>query len=88
MNKHTPHSFSRPLPATPSVPSLAATSGGDLTSPNTTMLTIGEVADLLRISERTVRRMIKDGAITCHRIGRIVRISRDDLRICIENLRS
>ncbi len=44
-------------------------------------LTIAEVARLLRMSERTVRRRIKDG--TLHKVsvhGRLVRISLDELR--------
>ncbi len=43
------------------------------------MLTIDAVADELDLSPRTVRRLIDDGALPVHRIGRSIRISRDDL---------
>jgi excisionase family DNA binding protein len=38
------------------------------------LLTAKEVASLLRLSERTVRRMIADGQLSVVRIGRSVRI--------------
>lgn len=44
-------------------------------------LTIAEVAQLLRMSERTVRRRIKDGTLRKASVhGRLVRISLDELR--------
>lgn len=52
------------------------------------MLTIEEVADLLRVSTRTVSRLIKQRQLNCHRIGRTIRISRDDLRAYIAGARS
>jgi excisionase family DNA binding protein len=39
------------------------------------VLLIAEVAALLRISESTVRRRIKDGTIPVTKVGRAVRIS-------------
>ena len=42
-------------------------------------LTVPEVADLLQVSERTVRRWISAKELPAHHIGRSVRIARDDL---------
>ena len=44
------------------------------------LLTIAEVANLLHVSTRTVRRMIKTDELVAHRIGRQLRISEGDLR--------
>lgn len=41
---------------------------------------IEEVADLLRVSPRTVRRWIKAGQLRAHRFGRTMRIACEDLR--------
>lgn len=43
------------------------------------MLTVSETADLLQVSDRTVRRLLADGALPSHQLGRCRRISRDDL---------
>ncbi len=43
------------------------------------MLTVEQVANDLQLSVRTVRRLIEDGSIPVHRIGRSLRISEDDL---------
>lgn len=40
------------------------------------LMTAHEVADLLQVSLRTVRRLIADGRLTVVRIGRSVRISK------------
>ena len=40
---------------------------------------IAEVADLLNVHERTIRRWIDQGDIVAHRFGRQLRISRADL---------
>jgi excisionase family DNA binding protein len=42
--------------------------------------TIGEVAERLHVSARTVRRWIEAGDLIVHRIGGIVRIADGDLR--------
>ncbi len=42
--------------------------------------TIREVADALRVSEKTVRRWIEADALPAHKFGRQWRISNDDLR--------
>lgn len=44
-----------------------------------TYLTIKEVGDLLRISERTVRRWVGTGDLPAVKIGRSVRIRREDI---------
>jgi excisionase family DNA binding protein len=42
--------------------------------------TIQEVAELLVVSTRTVRRWIANGDLIAHRPGGIIRIAEDDLR--------
>ncbi len=42
-------------------------------------LTIGEVKDLLKVSERTVRRWISTGELPALKIGRSVRIREEDI---------
>jgi excisionase family DNA binding protein len=42
--------------------------------------TIQEVAELLVVSPRTVRRWIANGDLIAHRPGGIIRIAEDDLR--------
>ena len=69
---------SRISPAAPSAPSLRA-GGGPRRRPLTKFRTIGETADLLNVSTRTVRRFIDSGALPAHRFGRLVRISEDDI---------
>lgn len=41
--------------------------------------TIGDVADFLEVSTRSVRRWIETGALPIHRFGGAVRISESDL---------
>jgi excisionase family DNA binding protein len=43
------------------------------------MLTCDEVADQLRLSPRTVRRLVAAGHLPVHRFGTAVRVSSDDL---------
>jgi excisionase family DNA binding protein len=43
------------------------------------LLTVPDVARLLQLSERTIRRLIAAGALDVVRIGRSVRIRRNDL---------
>jgi excisionase family DNA binding protein len=47
--------------------------------PSPALLTIALVADRLTVSSRHVRRLIERGELPVHRIGRVVRISEDDL---------
>jgi excisionase family DNA binding protein len=42
--------------------------------------TIAEVAEMLRVATRTVRRRIASGELTAHRFGGAVRIAEGDLR--------
>ena len=42
-------------------------------------LTVGEVANLVRVHKNTVYRWIDDRDLTAHRFGRTVRIRRGDL---------
>ena len=67
-------------PATPAAaPDPAMNAGTTPSEP--AFLTIAEVAQLLRMSERTVRRRIKDGTLRKASVhGRLVRISLDELR--------
>ncbi|HSL12456.1 MAG TPA: helix-turn-helix domain-containing protein [Actinomycetota bacterium] len=43
------------------------------------LLTVNEVADLLRVSRMTVYRMIKDGDMPAVRVGRGYRLREDDV---------
>lgn len=43
------------------------------------MLTIAEVAQELRVCERSVRRWIENGELRRHKFGRAIRVSRHDL---------
>lgn len=45
----------------------------------TKLLTVIEIASMLNISPRTLRRRIKDKTLPAVRIGRLVRIHPDDL---------
>lgn len=42
--------------------------------------TIAEVAEIVEVTTRTVRRWLKSGDLVAHRFGGVVRISEDDLR--------
>jgi excisionase family DNA binding protein len=48
-----------------------------------TLLTIGQVAETLQISTKTVRRWVEGGDLIAHRIGRQWRISEADLQAFI-----
>jgi excisionase family DNA binding protein len=43
------------------------------------MLTIKEVANRLKVSIKTVRRLIDAGELVAHRVGRGIRVSETDL---------
>jgi excisionase family DNA binding protein len=49
---------------------------GSVTGP---LLTVAEVADVLRVSNMTVYRLIKGGEIPALRVGKNYRIRQDDL---------
>ena len=52
-----------------------------------TLLTIGQVAEQLLVSTKTVRRWIKSGDLVAHRFGRQWRISESDLQTFIRTRR-
>ncbi len=47
-------------------------------SPIPRLLTVPEVAEALKVSERTIWRWIEAGEIEIHRVGRTVRIAEDE----------
>jgi len=49
--------------------------------------TIDELAELWRVSRRTVQRAIRSGALRAHRIGRLVRISDADAAAFLQDNR-
>jgi excisionase family DNA binding protein len=54
---------------------------------NMRFYTIAQVADLLVVSARSVRRWIATGELSSHKFGRQVRISETELRAFIERRR-
>ena len=54
------------------------------TKPMTRFYTVAQVADLLAVSTRSVRRWIAGGRSLAHKFGRQVRISEIDLRAFVE----
>ena len=57
----------------------AVPAAADSPRPSPALLTIDDVADQLAASTRHVRRLIARGELPAHRIGRLVRVSPDDL---------
>jgi len=53
-------------------------------SPAPTFYTTDEVADLLKISAKTVREMIKDKRLQAVRVGKEYRITEDQIRQYVE----
>ncbi len=51
------------------------------------LLTVAEVAEIERISERQVRRQIARGELPHHKIGTAIRIGRSDLEIFLAQQR-
>jgi excisionase family DNA binding protein len=49
--------------------------------------TVSEIADLLRVSERTVRRWVATGELATHRLGRSIRVLDADLRAFLASRR-
>jgi len=58
--------------------------GGVNISPAPTFYTTDEVADLLKISAKTVREMIKDKRLQAVRVGKEYRITEDQIRQYVE----
>jgi len=48
------------------------------------LLTVREVAVILRVCEATVRRRVEDGELAATRVGRLIRVSRAALREYLE----
>lgn len=48
------------------------------------LLTIRDVADILRVSAKSVRRWIDAGDLVAHRVGRQLRVSQGDLETFIK----
>ena len=58
------------------------------TKPLARFYTVSEVATLLAVSTRTIRRWIATGELLAHKFGRQVRISETDLRVFLERRRA
>jgi excisionase family DNA binding protein len=50
-----------------------------MTSKLSPLLTITQVADHLKVNPRTVRRAIEKGELHAHQVGKLPRISEEDL---------
>ena len=57
------------------------------TKPMARFYTVAEIADMLVVSLRTVRRWIAEKELLAHKFGRQVRISEIDLRAFLERRR-
>jgi excisionase family DNA binding protein len=51
------------------------------------LLSVQEVASMLNVSSKTIRRMIARGFLHHHRVGRAVRVSSEDLRAYTNSIR-
>ena len=51
------------------------------------LLTIPEVADSMRVSESTVRRLIRRGLIAAYKVGDRVRVKEEELERYVESQR-
>ena len=58
------------------------------TKPMARFYTVAQIADLLKVSTRSVRRWIAKGDLRAHRFGRQVRISETDLRLFVDEGRN
>ncbi len=48
------------------------------------VLGVDDVANILGVTEKTVRRLVRDGNIKCIRIGRLIKIPKDVLIYYLE----
>ena len=55
-----------------------------LDSDNSLLITLAEAAASLRLSKRTVSRLIADGRVPALRVGKSLRLRRSDLLIVVE----
>jgi excisionase family DNA binding protein len=73
--------MSRPMPVTSeAVVSASGRSGNRARHPKIQFFKISEVAEMLRVSTRTVRRWIDSEKLVAHTFGGVVRIAEPDLR--------
>ncbi len=59
---------------------MISTSENDVTQTSAELLTIKDVAALLQVSTKQVRRLIESRELTHYRIGRLYRVAPDDLK--------
>jgi excisionase family DNA binding protein len=52
------------------------------------LLSVADIADRLKLSEKTVRRWIERGDLPAHHLGRAVRVSEDDLALYLHKNRA
>lgn len=52
---------------------------GPIAPPLDPLLTVADVAEVLKVSTRTVRRLIKSGALASVTVGRSIRVRQEDL---------
>ena len=50
--------------------------------------TVQELAGLLKVTPKTIYRMVERGDLPCHRIGRIKRFSREDVEAFLNRCRT
>ncbi len=43
------------------------------------LMSVAEVCQIVGVSERTIRRWLADRRLPCYRVGRVLRVSLDDL---------
>ena len=51
------------------------------------LLSVEQVAQRLVISSKSVRRLVDTGALKVHRIGRLLRVAEEDLRLFLSTRR-
>jgi excisionase family DNA binding protein len=79
------------MPASFKAPEKARAARAETNEPSIETLnffTIADVADMLRISSRSVRRLIDDHNLRAHHFGRAVRIADSDLRQFLRKFRN
>ena len=59
-----------------------------MSTANTSFLSVAEVAEMLSVNAITVRRIIKSGKLLTHRVGHLLRISREDLETYLAKVRN
>lgn len=66
---------------------MTTTTKSGATRQGASLLSVDAVAELTDLSAKTIRRRVKDGQLVSHRIGRLLRISQDDLRLFLNQRR-